>query len=222
MTEQECSNTRVIGASRVSGILLAGGASRRMGGVNKALLKVGKLRVVERVADTLSRVFSEVIVVTNTPDDFRFLSLPMFGDIKPGYGSLGGLYTGLRVCTGDYGFVAACDMPFLNEENIMRMVALIEDYDVIIPKISQHWEPLHAIYSKRCIPRIEELLAAGDLKMINLFSDVKVRDVPAEELRRCDPELLFTVNLNTPEDLKRAQAMAEVRDRIREQRPGQI
>jgi len=180
-----------------------------MGGRNKALLKVGGCSIVERIAETLLVIFPEVIIVTNTPEDFRFLGLPMVGDLKPGKGSLGGLYTGLRFCKGDYGFLVACDMPFLNRQAIAHMVSLIDDYEVVVPRIGGHWEPLHAIYSVRCIAHIERLLAAGDLKIINFFPQARLREIPEEDLLRFDPELRFTINLNTPEDLVRAQAMAQ-------------
>jgi molybdenum cofactor guanylyltransferase len=195
--------------SRVAGIVLAGGLSRRMGGVNKALLKVGGRCIVERVTDTLRSIFPEVLIITNTPEDFQFLGLPMFSDLRPGKGALGGLYTGLSVCPRDYGFFAACDLPFMDQQTILHMVSLIEDYDVVVPRISNGWEPLHALYSPRCLPYIEEMLSDGDLKIFHFFHKVKLREVPEHDLRRFDPRLLFTINLNTPADLERARSIAE-------------
>ena len=143
-----------------SGIILAGGESRRMGGVNKALLEVGGQRIVERVAAILGRIFEEVIVITNSPEEYDFLGLPMFTDLRPGYGSLGGLYTGLHRCGGAHGFIAACDMPFLVESVIRHLVGLAEGHDVIVPRLRGYLEPLHAIYGRGCIPYIEELMDA--------------------------------------------------------------
>jgi molybdopterin-guanine dinucleotide biosynthesis protein A len=199
-------------SSQVSAILLAGGASRRMGGRNKALLKVGRVTIVERVVNTLAPIFPEVIVITNSPDDFAFLGLPMFRDLRRGMGSLGGLYTGLTACSMDHGFLVACDMPFLSGKTIEHMLSLIEDNDVVIPKLSGGLEPLHAVYSRRCLPGIAALLDAGDLKIINLFPEVKVREVPEEDLARFDPRLLFAMNVNTPEGLNNAQALARELD----------
>jgi molybdopterin-guanine dinucleotide biosynthesis protein A len=200
------------GSASVSGILLAGGQSRRMGGVNKALLEVGGSRIIERVASALCNVFPEVLLITNSPDDFQFLGLPMFKDLVPGQGSLGGLYTGLSACKGDYGFLAACDMPFLSVDVIRHMLNLAEGFDVVVPRISGWLEPLHAVYSRGCLPYIEELLQHEDLKILNFFDKAKVREVPEKDLRLFDPELRFTMNLNTPEDLQRARDYAARRE----------
>lgn len=192
----------------VSAILLAGGASRRMGGLNKALLKVGRETIVERVAHTLASLFAEVIIITNTPDTFAFLDLPMFGDLRIGMGSLGGLYTGLTECHTDYGFLAACDMPFLCKECIEHMVSLIDDNDVVIPRIRGWLEPLHAIYSRTCLPHIDASLDAGKLQIASFFPKVKIREVVDDELSRFDPSFLFTMNVNRPEDLELARQLA--------------
>jgi molybdopterin-guanine dinucleotide biosynthesis protein A len=189
----------------MSGILLAGGQSRRMGGVNKALLEVGGIRIVERTASVLGHVFQEVLVITNSPDDFRFLRLPMLGDVVPGHGSLGGLYTGLRACKGDYGFLAACDMPFLSTDVIRHVAGLVEGFDVVVPRVSGMLEPLHAAYSRNCLPYIEDLLQHEDLKILNFYDKVKVREVPEEDLLPLDPRLRFIMNVNSPEDLRRAR-----------------
>jgi len=192
----------------ISGILLAGGKSRRMGGVNKALLKVGGRRIIERAADALTRVFGEVIVITNTPDDFSFLGLPLFQDVRPGLGSLGGLYTGLKVCSGNALFLVACDMPFVNTVIIDHMMLVSRGHDVTIPRIGGWLEPMHAIYSRRCLPYVERLLDNRDLKIINLFHSVDVLELDEEQFRHLDPDFHFIMNLNTPEDLQRARQIA--------------
>lgn len=200
----------------VTGIILAGGESRRMGGINKALLEVGGRRIVQWVADSLTELFREVIVITNSPEDFRFLGLPMFQDRVPGCGSLGGLYTGLSYCSGDYGFLVACDMPFLRQDVISYMVGMIAAQDVVIPRVRGHLEPLHALYSRRCLPFIEGLLAHADLKILNLFDEVEVVELAEAELAGFDPQFRFIINLNNPEDL------AKAREIVREMDPKQI
>jgi molybdopterin-guanine dinucleotide biosynthesis protein A len=194
--------------SSASGIILAGGESRRMGGVNKALLKVGGQRIVERTALILGRIFEEVIVITNSPEEYQFLGLPMFADIRPGYGALGGLYTGLHKCGGAHGFLAACDMPFLVEPVIRYLVGLAEGHDVIVPRLRGHLEPLHAVYARGCIPYVEKLMEASDLSIIHFFHEVDVLEVPEADLALRDPDLLFATNLNTPEDLDKARILA--------------
>jgi len=188
-----------------SGILLAGGKSRRMGGANKALLRIGGRRIVERAASTLCNVFQEVLLITNSPEDFQFLGLPMLRDLIPGRGSLGGLYTGLRACKAAYGFLAGCDMPFLSADVIRYMLDMVKGFDVVLPRVSGGLEPLHAVYSRECLPHIEEALQHKDLKILNFLNKVRVREVSEKDLSTFDPELRFIMNVNTPQDLQRAQ-----------------
>ncbi len=182
-----------------------------MGGGNKALLPIGHRPIVERVSDVLRRIFAHNIVVTNSPEDFKFLGFPMFGDLIPDRGSLGGLYTGLKFCEADYGFLVACDMPFLNGEAISYIVRQTKNHDVIIPRVSGWLEPLHAIYSRRCLPHIEELLAEKDLKIIHLLQRANVLEISEKELQVFDPRLLFIMNVNTPDDLRKARELAKER-----------
>lgn len=177
-----------------------------MGGVNKALMKVGDRPVIERVSDVLRRVVRDVIVITNSPKEFEFLSLPMFRDIMPGYGSLGGLYTGLKVCGHSHGLVVASDMPFLNEDALTFMVSLVDkDHDIVIPRIGGLLEPMHAIYATTCLPYVEQLMHMGDLKIINFFPHVSLLEVPEHDLRQFDPTLRFIMNVNTPQDIEKAR-----------------
>ncbi len=195
--------------TKVSAILLAGGRSRRMGGVTKALLTLSGQTIIERVAQVLVGVFREVIVITNTPPDFAFLGLPMLPDIQPGCGSLGGLYTGLTACSGHHAFLVACDMPFLHQGVIRYIAGHAGEPDVVVPRVGYHLEPLHAMYSRACVSRIRSVLNSGDLKIINFFNKVSVLEVPDAELRRIDPSLDCFMNINTPEDLETAQAMLD-------------
>jgi molybdopterin-guanine dinucleotide biosynthesis protein A len=194
----------------VSGIVLAGGKSVRMGGCNKALLDVGGAPILSRVVSVLDTIFEEVILITNSPKELEFINKPMFPDLRTGKGSFGGLWTGLHHCNCEYGFLVACDMPFLNEKIIRHLVALAGgDVDVVIPQIHGHFEPLHAVYSIRCIAHIKDLINESDLKIINFLPFVKVVPVPESELTVYDPELRFVMNLNTPEDLEIARKLVK-------------
>jgi molybdopterin-guanine dinucleotide biosynthesis protein A len=188
----------------VTGIILAGGKSRRMGGINKALLRVGRHRIIERVCKAVLEVMNNAMIITNAPDDFAFLGLPMFPDIHPNTGSLGGLYTGLKHCTDEPGFLVACDMPFLDPQIMRTMIDLIDGYDVVIPNVDGGLQPLHAIYSKNCTPLIADFLLRGNYKIIDFLDQVKVREVPEDFLKRFDPTFRFVMNINNPEDLAKA------------------
>lgn len=204
MTEPDCYRKET--STSVCGVILAGGKSRRMGGINKALMKVGDRRVIERVVDALHQVMRDVIIITNHPEDYEFLGLSMFRDLVPGYSALGGLYTGLKVCRHPYGFFVACDMPFLNEKILAHMIDLVSgEHDIVIPRIGGLFEPLHAIYSVTCVPYVEKLMKTGDLKIVNLYPDANILEVPESDLRVFDPSLRFAINVNTPEDLMKAR-----------------
>jgi molybdopterin-guanine dinucleotide biosynthesis protein A len=192
---------------RVSGVILAGGKSRRMGGSPKALLPFGGRPLIQHIAETLRSVFSDCLVVTNTPDLYRFLGLPMTGDVFPDGGSLGGIYSGLRAAQGEAALCVACDMPFLSAPLLADLAGRAGEADVVIPDAGGELQTLHAVYGKACLPAMERRLRAGQLKVIGFFDDVRVLRIPAGAVERfADPELAF-MNLNTPEDLARARTL---------------
>ena len=189
---------------KVTGIILAGGKNLRMG-KNKAFLEIGGRRIIERTQKIFAALFDEIILVTNTPLDYLSLNLRAVADLFPGKGALGGIYTGLFHASHSHAFVAACDMPFLNPPLIAHLLDLAPGYDIVIPRTQDGFQPLHAVYSQKCLPFIEALLRKEDLKIIDFFPRVKKRDLLPEELFPFDPELLSFVNINTPEDLARAE-----------------
>ena len=193
---------------RVTGVIQAGGKSTRMGGRPKALLPLGGRRIVERVVAAVAPAVDDLLVVTNTPELYAFLGLPMVGDVYPDCGSLGGIYSGLKQAPGDVAFTVACDMPFLIPEVVRLVVGRAGEADVVIPRVGGQWETLHAAYAKSCLPAIEAQLVAGRLKIVEFFERVSVVEIAeAEVARHRDPALVF-MNVNTPEELERARALA--------------
>mgnify|MGYP005837278483 CR=1 FL=1 len=192
---------------RVSGVVLAGGESRRLG-TRKALVKVGGIPLIARVLEPVRQVSSDVLVVTADPAPYQHLGLPLVCDAWPGMGALGGIYSGLQMARYPRALVVACDMPFLNLALLRYMISLAEDYDIVIPAPDGLFEPLHAIYSKACLAPIESLLRAGCRRIADLLCHVHVRRLQKEEVDRFDPEGLAFFNVNTPEDLARAQELA--------------
>ena len=194
----------------ISSILLAGGKSSRMG-KDKARLKLdGRLMVLQGIARKLLTISDEVIVAT---DGRRYKNLNVrvkwVDDVYPGAGSLVGLYSGLKEASSDYALVVACDMPFLNLELLRYMIALPRDYDILTPRLGDKIEPLHAIYSRNCLPAIARLLEAGHKKIVDLFSKVRVRYLSQEVVERYDPEHRSFFNINTPDQLAEARAIIE-------------
>ena len=167
-----------------------------MGGEPKALVELGGRRLID------------VLVVTNTPELYRFLGLPMVPDTFPDHGSLGGIYSGLAAASGDAAFTVACDMPFLRAAVARLVVARAAEADVVIPRAAKQLQTLHAVYGKRCLPHMEDRLRAGRLKIVGFFDAVRVLEIPEDEVaRHADPAIVF-MNVNTPEELERARSLA--------------
>lgn len=192
---------------RISGIILAGGKSSRMGQAKPFLMMNGK-RMIDVAAEKLKELFGEVVIVIDRKEEFAGLGCRVVEDIVKGCGPLGGIYTGLREVSGDGAFFAACDMPFLHKGLISRLIKLtdFENYECVVPRHSaatlKRIEPLHAIYSKQIIPAIEKSLNAGRLSLRELLADCRCKYADVGEDEVCS----FT-NVNTPEDLARCQAL---------------
>ena len=186
--------------SGVSGIILAGGKSSRYG-CNKALVTVEGARLIERAVASMKAVFQQVILITNTPADYDFLDLPMVQDLIKGLGPIGGIYTGLETISEEAGLFVACDMPFLQEGLLRHMAAVRQDFDAVVPRMGWMIEPLHALYTKNCLPVIQAAIEAREYQIVKCFQRLRVRYLEKEELLVFDPKLLSFFNINEPKDL---------------------
>ena len=195
----------------VTGIILAGGLSRRLGR-DKAVEPINGQPLIGRVMDALSRITDELVVVVNTPQRGQELPLPDSAvaavDIHPNAGSLGGIFTGLSAASNQWGIVAACDMPFLNLNLLSHLLSFRESHDAVVPVLDHRPEPTHAAYSKVCLSAIEARLEAGDMKIARFFDDVRVKYVSQRQVEEIDPGRLSFFNVNTEEDLTRACLLA--------------
>jgi molybdopterin-guanine dinucleotide biosynthesis protein A len=179
-----------------------------MGGEPKALLEVGGRRIIERVIGALTPVLDDLLIVTNTPERYAYLDLPMVPDAYADHGSLGGIFSGLRAARGDAAFTVACDMPFLHPDAVRLVVERAGEGDVVIPRVGDQLETMHAAYAKACLPSIERRLLTGRLKIVGFFDEVRVVEVPAAAVAKVRaPEVLF-MNVNTPAELERARDIA--------------
>lgn len=191
---------------KVTGVIQAGGKSLRMGGAPKALMTLGGRRIIERVLAALAPAVEDVLIVTNAPALYAFLGLPMVSDVLPEHGSLGGIYTGLQAATAGAVLTVACDMPFLCPDVARLVVARAGEGDVVIPRVGAQLETMHAIYAKRCLPHMEACLSRGQLRIVSFFDRVRVVEISERDVARFgDPAVIF-MNVNTPEDLARAEA----------------
>ncbi len=191
----------------MTGAILAGGRSTRMG-ANKALLHFGGVRIIEGLLRKIRPLFPEILAIANDRDAYADLGVPIWPDRIPEQGSLGGIYTAVFHSTFPQTFCIACDMPLANPAVIAYLRDGAAGYDVVVPRTADGYQPLHAVYSKTCLPHMEAMIRADRLKIDRLFPLVRVRTVEEEELRPLDPSLSCFVNVNTREELDAAARLA--------------
>ena len=198
----------------LTGVVLAGGKSRRLGR-NKLVEPFEGVPLIARVIERLRPVCAEIVVVGAEPGAADALPLPddvrTAFDLYPDKGSLGGIYSGLAKATNRWSLVVAGDMPFLNAELVEYMGGLANGYDAVVPRVDGRPEPTHALYAKECLTPIHARLERDELKIARFFDDVRVRFVEEPDVRRLDPDLLSFFNVNTQDDLDRATALATER-----------
>jgi molybdopterin-guanine dinucleotide biosynthesis protein A len=188
----------------------AGGNSSRMEEDKALRLFLGR-PLIERVIERLRPAADEILVTTNRPAEYAFLGLPLFTDVKPGRGALGGLYTALSAATHPLVGVVACDMPFASLAVLQTCAQLLADeqVDVAMAETQGGLEPMHAVYRRStCLPVIESAMQAGLWKAIGWLPQVRVRVLTARELERCDPQGLAFLNVNTPQQFAEAERLA--------------
>ena len=189
----------------MTGIILAGGKNSRMG-TNKAFLKIDGTRLIDNILAVYRKIFSEIIIVTNDPLSYtEFSETLVVTDIYKEKRALGGIYTGLFYATHDYSFVAACDMPFLNEDFIIYLTEQAGKHDIIVPELPEGFQPLHAIYSRNCLSHIKKLLIADKLKIAGFYKEVRLLSIPEEKIKPFNKDGRLFLNVNTPKDLEKEQ-----------------
>lgn len=192
----------------VTGVLLAGGKSRRMG-EDKRYLVVGEQTLLERGLAVLRSIFQEVLVVIGQDSLPLKVAARVVRDLVPDCGSLGGLYTGLTQATTPYIFVVACDMPFLDPAVITQFTSRRASADIVIAKLAARLHPMHALYSKGCLPVLEQMIRARQLKIQEMLShaSLHVCYVTDADLLIIDPSGRSFQNVNTPADLEVARSL---------------
>ena len=194
----------------IGGIVLAGGCGLRLGR-DKASEIVGPQSLLEWVLSRLDFLSGEILLVTagdmSGVEISGYPHVRVVSDIYPGKGPLGGIYTGLRQAAAPYNLVVACDMPFLSRALLEYMIDVAGGFDLVLPRVGDLIEPLHAVYSRACLQPMESLLESGRLSVREVLGYVRVRYVEAEEMERFDPTHLSFFNVNTNSDLARAKGL---------------
>lgn len=184
-------------------IILAGGKSSRMG-QSKALLRFDGEPLIVHQVRALQCLFGEIAVVAAAEQELPPLPVTLIRDEVAHQGPVGGMYYGLRAVGRDYCFVSSCDLPFLNLSLVSYLVSKISDYDVVVPYWQGRLQSLHAVYRRSVAAFLKEQLERGELRPVMLYDKVRTYKVGEHEIRRFDPEGLSLLNINTPDDYKKA------------------
>lgn len=188
-----------------TGIILAGGSSRRMG-QNKALMRLGCATLIEHTLYQMRLVTTNVLLITNTPSQFGHLGVRMYTDVVPNMGALGGIYTGLTHADNPAVICVGCDMPQLQPRLLSYLTTILGEDDAVVPYVENpdstgpKFQTLSAVYSKKCLSAIKQMFAEGELRVHALYNRISVRVVPPSEWRQFDPHGHSFFNINTPED----------------------
>ncbi|NJD39529.1 MAG: molybdenum cofactor guanylyltransferase [Geobacter sp.] len=182
----------------ITGVILVGGKSRRMG-QDKAFLEIDGQPLAERIIQTLQTCFDRLLLVGDQPERFAATGVPIIPDIYPG-SSLGGLYTGLKSAGTEQIFVTSCDIPFPNPALIRLLCSRIGPYDAVIPASCSGLEPLFACYGTTCLPVMQQALEAGNYRITSVLEQLQILRIASDLLRTVDPDGRSLLNINTPCD----------------------
>lgn len=173
---------------------------------------MGKTTILDRMVKTLGELFDEILIVTRKPQEYSDYPVSIVTDIYDDRSSLTGIHSGLHHAKNRFSFVAPCDAPFLQPQFIRFMIDSIEpENDVVIPWHGGHYEPLCAVYSKRCIPIIEEQLSRKNYRIYDFFENVNMKKIDIGQITTVDPAMLSFFNVNTPDALASSMKVMEER-----------
>lgn len=203
-------------------VIQAGGKSSRMGR-DKALLPLRDKPLIQHILDQVGGLGADTIIIANQPGDYGHFGVPVYADIYPDTGALGGLYTAIYHAPQPYCLVLACDMPFVNRPLLEHLIALAPGHDAVVPRLkAAHGaarsnelfaEPFRAVYNKACLEPVRAALDAGKRRVISFFDQVNIRFVDWPEIEQFDPQARSFFNVNTPEDLAEAERIAAAMDK---------
>ena len=196
-------------------VIQAGGQSTRMGR-DKGLVPFGNGTLLEFILSQVESYKRDVFIISNQVEDYLQFGLPVYSDVIPGIGALGGVYSALYHAQTEYVLLLAVDMPFVNPALVEYLLQSAQGHDVVIPKVSEKGflEPFRAVYSRRCLDAIKQKIDNGNRRVISFFEMVSVRVIEPDEIKLFDPQGVSFFNLNTPEDLEKARAMLDLGNQV--------
>jgi molybdopterin-guanine dinucleotide biosynthesis protein A len=190
-------------AAGASAIVLAGGRSSRMGRP-KALLHFDNEPLIVHIVTALRTLCADVVVVGAPEQELPSLPAKVIRDAVAYQGPVGGICYGLGAIDGEVAIVVACDSAFLSLPLLSHLLDRIREHDVVVPLWGGRFQPLHAAYRRTVLPILEQQLARGELRPVDLFGKVRTLNIDEEEIRRFDPDGSSFFNMNTPEDYAQA------------------
>ena len=191
----------------VTGAILAGGKSTRMK-YNKAFAKLGDETIIETILQRFELIFDETIIITNEPEEYEFLGMPLYTDIYVGLGPISGIHSALTNSNNDTTFVLACDMPFVPQNLIEYMLDRIKGYDTVVARTKGFFQATSAAYHKSSLPVLTNCLENEKLKTTLIFREMKTKILDEPELMQFGnlDEIFF--NINDEIALSNAQELA--------------
>lgn len=187
----------------LSVVILAGGRGRRLG-QDKATLPFGAGTLLQYVVDHLSALTDDVIAVLRRDQALTVRGARLVPDRRPEGGALVGIGTGLRAARYAWSLVVACDMPFVELPLVRYMRAQTRGHDIVVPHVEAGYEPLHALYHRRCAAAVWQALDSDQHRLISFHAGLRVREIGQAELDAHDPLGRSFYNINTPDDLRQA------------------
>lgn len=180
-------------------------------GRDKGLVPFGDGTLLEYLLSQLHGYQRDIFIISNNVEAYERFGLPVYPDVIPDIGALGGVYSALYHAETPYILLLAVDMPFMNRDLFDYLLQSADGHDVVIPKISEKGflEPFRAVYSRQCIAPIKQMIDAGKRRVISFFDLVSVRVIEREVIEQFDPEGRAFFNVNTPEDLEKARTWLE-------------
>jgi molybdenum cofactor guanylyltransferase len=193
----------------LTGVILAGGQNRRMGGKHKALMPFKGVPLLNIQLKEMARICKQILLVTHAPElfapilqEFKQAEVNCIPDVMPGKGPLSGIHAACLAAATDRLWIVGCDMPYLSAAAAEALFDLCEgtQADAVIPVIHEKVQPLHGIFDKRIAPVVAKLLEMEQFKLMGLLERIHFLTADDSYFAQRDIALTFTVNLNTPDD----------------------
>lgn len=180
---------------KTSGVILAGGRSSRMK-FNKAFAQISDRSVISIIIEKFESVFNEIMIISNEPEFYQHLGLPIYADIYPRMGPVAGIHSALYYSSNESVFVTGCDVPFMNMDLVRMMISRLEDYDSVVPQIDGLLQPLTAVYSRKCLPILTNCLESKRVKLIRIFEELNALMITRDEIEKYGvvEEMFLNVN----------------------------